>query len=66
VKIKHNKKAEVERHNREYERKQQYKLAYEIMAIKRLETRDYLQRDKRSRAKAMQLMILTSALSHTG
>lgn len=68
MKIKHNKKAEVERHNREYERRQQYNLAYEIMDIERLETRDYLQvreRDKRSRSKAMQLMILTSALAHT-
>jgi len=66
--MKHNKKAEVERHNREYERKQQYKLAYEIMDSERLQTRDYLQvreRDKRLRAKAMQLMILTSALAIT-
>lgn len=68
MKIKRNKKAEVERHNREYDRKQQYKLAYEIMDIERLETRDYWQVSeigKRSRAKAMQLLILASALAST-
>jgi len=62
------KRLRIEQHNRKYEQAQQYKLAYEIMDIERLETRDYLEvreRDKRSRAKAMQLMILTSALAHT-
>jgi len=59
------KKLRIEQHNREYEKRKQYKLAYEIMDIERLETRDYLQvreRDKRSRAKAMQLIILSSVL----